>query len=73
MEIAMATQLLIANADASTSQYELPEADRQAILAQAPARHPQPSEITTAEIERQRHEFISMHGCAFGTVPAVDQ
>lgn len=69
----MDTQLLNAPADASTSQYALPEADRQAILAQAPAHHPQPSQVTTAEIERQRREFISMHGCAFGTVPAQDQ
>lgn len=63
----MNTQLLIARADASTSQYALPEADRQAILAQAPARHPQPSAVTTAEIERQRLGFIAMHGSAFGT------
>lgn len=62
----MDTQLLTSPAEAST-RYALPEADRLAILAQAPARHPQSSAVTTAEIERQRLGFIAMHGSAFGT------
>lgn len=52
-----------------TTQYKLPEADRLAILAQATAPQQQPSAVTTADIERQRGEFIAMHGCLFGTLP----
>lgn len=68
----MAAEILPAATHLAT-QYKLPEQDRLAILARAPARRPQPSTVTTAEIELQRREFISMHGCAFGTVPAEDK
>ncbi|CAG9170392.1 hypothetical protein [Cupriavidus pinatubonensis] len=55
------------------TQYALAEADRLAILAQAPSRHRQPSAVTNAEVERQRLEFIAMHGCVFGTLPDENQ
>lgn len=55
-----------------TTQYTLPEAARQAILAQAPTPQPQP-DAPMGEIERKRLEFIAMHGCPFGTLPAEDQ
>jgi len=41
-------------------EYRLPEADRQAILAQAP------SAQLALKIERMRREFIERHGDAFG-------
>jgi len=47
-------------ADCQVSQYKLPEADRQAILAQAP------SAQLASRIERMRLAFIERHGDAFG-------
>lgn len=41
-------------------EYRLPEADRQAILAQAP------SAQLALKIERMRREFIEQHGDAYG-------
>lgn len=44
-----------------TPQYHLPEADRQAILAQSKFAR------TRQKIDRQRSEFMSQNfGCAFG-------
>jgi len=55
----MAAQILPAATHLAT-QYKLPEQDRQAILAQAPAAR------LAAAIERQRQQFIDMHGSPFG-------
>ncbi|WP_454734305.1 hypothetical protein [Cupriavidus pauculus] len=65
--------LILPLAPPLATQYALPVADRLAILAQAPARRQQPSAVTTAEIERQRIEFVAMHGCPFGTLPTEGQ
>lgn len=56
-----------------TTQYKLPEADRLAILAQAPGPHQQSPAVTTAKIARERGDFIAAHGCPFGTVLLEDQ
>lgn len=63
----MAKIILAATPAASTLQYHLPEADRQAILAKS---HWQ---ATRLEIERQRASFAHRNkGCAFGQIPQQD-
>jgi len=54
----MAAKILPAATNLAT-QYKLPEQDRQAILAQAPAAQ------LAAAIKCQRQQFIEMHGCPF--------
>lgn len=60
----MAKEILAVGVIASTPQYRLPEADRQAILARTPG------DIRRREIERKRKEFMAINnGCAFGEKP----
>ena len=61
----MATSILSTAPQAVTRapQYHLPEADRQAILAQSD------SARQLQNIERKRAAFVQLHGCEFGQKP----
>ena len=57
----MTLEILTPQTTEETFQYHLPEAHRQAILAQSD------SSLLHAEIERKRVALMRLHDCDFGT------
>lgn len=61
----MANSIVLA--ETRETAYRLPEAQRQAILSQAQTDLGRTADLASMrEIEKQRQEFIQMHGDSFG-------